>query len=178
MTSDHPRVFISYSHDTPEHMDRVLALADRLRSKGIDARLDQYEVSPPKGWQLWMEDDIEVADFVLVVVTETYERRRRGHEEPGKGRGVRWEGAIISQVLYDAALHNEGCAAVILDPADASHIPFFLKTGSWYDVSTDDGYEVLYRRLTDQPAVEKPELGELAALPPRVRRGRFTAQER
>ncbi len=33
-------------------MDRVLALADRLRSEGIDAQLDQYEVAPRKGWQL------------------------------------------------------------------------------------------------------------------------------
>ena len=25
---DHPRVFISYSHDSPEHLDRVLELAE------------------------------------------------------------------------------------------------------------------------------------------------------
>jgi hypothetical protein len=45
----HPRAFISYSQDSPEHKDRVLDLADRLRAHGIDARLDQYEVSPPEG---------------------------------------------------------------------------------------------------------------------------------
>jgi hypothetical protein len=44
-----PRVFISYSHDSPEHADRVLALADRLRAEGIDCHLDQYETSPPEG---------------------------------------------------------------------------------------------------------------------------------
>ncbi len=27
-----PRVFLSYSHDSPQHVDRVLALADRLRA--------------------------------------------------------------------------------------------------------------------------------------------------
>jgi hypothetical protein len=47
-----PRIFISYSHDSPEHGDRVLALADRLRAEGIDCHLDQYETSPPEGWQL------------------------------------------------------------------------------------------------------------------------------
>jgi hypothetical protein len=36
-----PRVFISYSHDSPEHADRVLALADRLRAEGIDCHLDR-----------------------------------------------------------------------------------------------------------------------------------------
>ena len=44
-----PRVFISYSHDSEEHAVRVLALADRLRSEGIEAILDQYEMSPPEG---------------------------------------------------------------------------------------------------------------------------------
>ncbi len=38
-----PRVFIGYSHDPPEHVDRVLDLADRLRAEGVDARLDTLQ---------------------------------------------------------------------------------------------------------------------------------------
>jgi hypothetical protein len=34
-----PHVFLSYSHDSQEHKDRVLALCDRLRADGIDAWL-------------------------------------------------------------------------------------------------------------------------------------------
>jgi len=49
-TSDHPKVFISYSHDSREHKDRVLELSDRLRDDGIDCHLDQYEESPAEGW--------------------------------------------------------------------------------------------------------------------------------
>jgi hypothetical protein len=37
-----PKVFISYSWDSPEHMDRVLKLSDRLRDEGIDCQIDQY----------------------------------------------------------------------------------------------------------------------------------------
>jgi len=37
-------VFISYSHDSPEHSARVLTLSDKLRSFGVDAELDQYNV--------------------------------------------------------------------------------------------------------------------------------------
>jgi hypothetical protein len=47
---EHPRVFISYSHDSPEHKQRVLALSDRLRNDGIEAELDQYQTRPPQGW--------------------------------------------------------------------------------------------------------------------------------
>ena len=35
-----PKVFISYSNDSPEHEAKVLALANRLRDNGIDAVLD------------------------------------------------------------------------------------------------------------------------------------------
>jgi hypothetical protein len=41
-----PKVFISYSHDSEAHEDRVLDLANRLRKDGIDAQIDQYETSP------------------------------------------------------------------------------------------------------------------------------------
>jgi len=43
-------VFISYSHDSREHMDRVLELSNRLRADGIDCHIDQYEMSLPEGW--------------------------------------------------------------------------------------------------------------------------------
>jgi hypothetical protein len=47
--SDAPKVFISYSHDSQEHKDRILALANRLRAGGIDCNIDQYEESPAEG---------------------------------------------------------------------------------------------------------------------------------
>ena len=33
-----PRVFLSYSHDSAEHKERILRFAQRLRKDGIDAR--------------------------------------------------------------------------------------------------------------------------------------------
>ena len=45
-----PRIFISYSHDSEEHSARVLKLAIRLRSEGVDAWLDRYEPAPQEGW--------------------------------------------------------------------------------------------------------------------------------
>ena len=158
MPSDPPSVFISYSHDSPEHRERVLVLSDRLRSHGVDANLDQYVESPPKGWQLWMEDEIEAADFVLVVATGTYEKRRRGNEAEGKGLGVYREGAIVSQAIYEAR-QNVRFVPVVFDAADEAHIPVFLKSATSYNVSDDAGYESLLRRLTGQPKVVKGPLG-------------------
>ena len=61
---DAPRVFISYSHDSPEHKYRVLALSDRLRREGVDCSVDQYEQSPKEGWPLWCQRQVEQATFV------------------------------------------------------------------------------------------------------------------
>jgi len=36
------RLFISYSHDSAAHKDRVWDLAERLRNDGIDCRVDQH----------------------------------------------------------------------------------------------------------------------------------------
>jgi hypothetical protein len=46
-----------YSHDSDQHDARVLELSNRLRTEsGIDCRIDQYEFSPPEGWQPWVEE--------------------------------------------------------------------------------------------------------------------------
>ena len=103
MPSQPPKVFISYSHDSLEHARRVLGLAERLRKDGVDAQLDQYVAgTPPEGWPRWMLDQLDWAEFVLMVCTETYYRRFRGHEEPGKGKGTDWEGNLITLEMYDA----------------------------------------------------------------------------
>jgi hypothetical protein len=39
------RVFISYSHDSAEHLNRVWNLCERLRHDGIDCRIEQHQLT-------------------------------------------------------------------------------------------------------------------------------------
>lgn len=39
-----PRVFISYSHDSPEHKRWVIEFATTIRGRGVDAILDQWHL--------------------------------------------------------------------------------------------------------------------------------------
>jgi tetratricopeptide (TPR) repeat protein len=172
-SAESPKIFISYTHDSPEHVDRVLSLADRLLQNGVDAHLDQYETSPPEGWPRWMNRQIEEADYVLVVCTEVYQRRFKGAEEAGKGLGAQWEGAIITQELYDAAANNKKFIPVLFASEDSNKIPRILRGAQYYDLSSEEGYTELYRRLTNQPRVSKPELGTLVPLPTRERKQFF-----
>lgn len=156
-----PKIFISYSQDSPDHMAQVLKLADQLRTDGIDADIDQYESAPPQGWATWMERQISDADFILVVCTETYKRRADGKEEYGKGRGVIWESILTTQYLYNAAAGNTRFIPVVFEKSHIKFIPIHLQPASYYCITTEDGYENLYRRLTNQPKVVKPPLGKL-----------------
>ncbi|HEY5028023.1 MAG TPA: tetratricopeptide repeat protein [Candidatus Angelobacter sp.] len=162
-----PKVFISYSHDSDEHKDRVLELSNRLRQDGVDATIDQYEVSPPEGWPKWMERQIRESDFVLIVCTEVYLKRTEGREDPGKGHGVIWESVLTYQQIYDAGSRNERFVPVLLEGGERSHIPAPLKSATSYECATEDGYWELYARLTDQHGKSKPELGKLKSLPAR-----------
>lgn len=40
-----PRVFISYTHDSPEHRDHVWQLSEGLRKNGLDCRVDLQQES-------------------------------------------------------------------------------------------------------------------------------------
>lgn len=162
------KVFISYSHDSFEHMERVLQLSNRLCREGVDCNVDQYETSPSNGWSRWMLDQIEDADFVLVICTESYEKRFRGKDEAGRGRGANWEGAIITQELYDAEAENTRFIPVIFSSDDSKHIPVILRSATYYNLGIKEAYDELYARLTYQRRVSKPAIGELRYLFPRM----------
>jgi hypothetical protein len=165
------RVFISYSHDSPEHMDMVLGLSDRLRDHGIDCLIDQYEISPSEGWPRWTMKQVEDSRFVLIVCTEPYYRRVRGTEETGKGLGAKWEGAIITQELYDSEANNNKFIPLLFSANDLPYIPVHLRGATRYIL--DEDYEELYRHLTNQPKRVKPALGKHRAMPPLDRREDF-----
>jgi CHASE2 domain-containing sensor protein len=165
-----PRILISYSHDDPAHCDRVLALADRLRADGIDAVIDQYVQTPSEGWPAWCAAQIDTADFVLMVCTETYLRRVSRKEEPGVGHGVLWEGRLINQYLYDAGSVSAKFIPVLLANGLDTFVPLPIKGVTIFRLETPEGYESLLRLLSDQPLTPMPPLGTRRLLPPRERR--------
>ena len=156
--SSPPKAFISYSQDSPEHAGRVRALADRLRGDGVDCTIDQYEPHPKEPWPRWMDRQIEEADFVLVVCTETYLRRAEGREKPGSGLGVTLESVLIVQDLYEAGMWNEKFIPVLFEGVSVRSIPKPLRGYTRYQVDTEDGYESLLRHLRNEPRVRKPDI--------------------
>jgi DNA polymerase III delta prime subunit len=127
--------------------------------------VDQYATAPAQGWPRWMEREIQSAEFVLLVCTETYLRRVEGREQPGKGRGVVWEVNLIYNLLYPEDAQVQKFIPIILDGGQPSSIPFPLRGVNHYKVDTDEGYDDLYRHLTGQPHQAIPNIGNRRALP-------------
>jgi hypothetical protein len=158
------RVFISYTHDSPAHRATVLEIATRLRSDGVDARLDRWvSGTPPEGWPAWMEQELSKADFVLVVCSETYYSRYTGQGSSAQGRGGRWEANLIRDGLYADRGSLLRYVPVLLPSISENTIPDALRYSvTHFRIPTE--YESLFRYLTDQPEEVMPELGALRDL--------------
>jgi hypothetical protein len=154
----HPKIFISYSHDNKEHCAAVLSFAQRLRSDGFDALIDRFvQGTPIQGWPRWMLNQLENADFIILVCTKTYYRRFRGIDHSGMGKGVDFEGAIITNELYYLKSSSQRFVPVFVSSGDIDHIPEPLRHFNSYRADTD--YDALTDFLSGNSGVEPVGLG-------------------
>ncbi|WP_255288664.1 SEFIR domain-containing protein [Bacillus cereus] len=170
LLNEHPKVFISYTHDSKEHADNILEFSNRLRTEGIDTVLDQYETSPSEGWPRWMDRQVRKADFVIMVCTPTYFKRVMGEEEKGKGLGGIWEGNLIYQHLYNDGGINTKFIPVLFNDGSYQDIPTPLQGATHYYVDNQEEFDKLYWRLRNVNPVNKPKLGKLRPLPEKERK--------
>lgn len=164
------KVFISYSHDSPEHSEHVLSLAWALRRNGSDVELDQFHNEAVVDWPRWCNEQTsrEQSDFVVCVCTAEYRRRIEGKVPPEKGKGVYWEGALLDDDIYDEK-GNGRIIPVLFGDEPESSIPRFLRGWTYCRIRQfvleDLGYEHLVRILTRQAKVEKNDVGPVPVLP-------------
>ncbi|MEU8362336.1 SEFIR domain-containing protein [Nonomuraea sp. NPDC048882] len=161
------RVFISYSHAPgDEHKAKVLQLAQWLRNPGgVEAWIDQYVSFPPQGWPAWCVDQMEAADYVLVVCEETYKKRFDRKQESGIGLGVTWESQDIIDWLYEHAVSGQGkVIPIVFSGADMQNVPKKLSKYTTYNVGNEGGLLELLRYITSQPGIVPADLGPVLDL--------------
>lgn len=161
-----PKVFISYSHDSEEVENEVKELADKLRNMGILTEIDQYTTNPSQGWPQYMMENVLSSDFILCVCTETYKKRFENTEKIGVGLGAKFEGKYITQILYSGE-YNKKVIPIMFE--DTNSVPFVLQPYTHYRLYEKGEFEELYRYITNQPFVEKPEVGSIISLKPGIR---------
>ncbi|ASW75881.1 hypothetical protein CJF12_17465 [Chryseobacterium piperi] len=151
-----PKVFISYSHDSIEHKKWTLELGARLRSNGIDAIIDQWDLSPGDDLPHFMETKLALADYILMICTDRYVLKAN----QGEG-GVGYEKMIITSNLLTKI--NKNKIIPLIKQNGTFHVPTFLKTKLFIDFSKKDGFEFsfdeLIRKIHNSPIYMKPEIG-------------------
>lgn len=152
-------VFVSYSHDSEEHINRARSLADSLCGYGISVIYDGYEIAPKEGWPKWMVNSLEKSKFALIVCSRGYYNKFKGVESSGKG--VKFESLISLQELFDNNSENSKYIPVFFSRADEKYIPHPLRGFQYYCLEHNSGFEELYRHLTEQPKVTKPKIGDV-----------------
>ncbi|MFO0875073.1 MAG: SEFIR domain-containing protein [Phycisphaerales bacterium] len=162
-----PRVFLSYSHDSVEHAERVRELADWLIRSDIDVVFDQYVEHKPSGdgWNLWAKKAIKGVDFVLVICTPTYRRRWDKEEKPRAGLGATYEAAILRGWLARDSMKSERLIPVVFEASDVDAIPDelfefdrrMLLHGD--PARRDEEFKLLLHRLYEMPVARRPDRG-------------------
>ncbi len=160
-----PRVFVTYSHDTPEHKDLVHRFAAFLRAGiGLDVHLDAWYDNVRRDWSLWATENLEKADFILVIASPEYKRRADGTALPHEGRGAQFEAAIIrNNLTRDLRRETERVLPVVLPGRSVDEIPAFLNAHSTtrYHVEefTETGVADLLAAITGQGQYPMPRRG-------------------
>jgi hypothetical protein len=152
-----PRVFISYSHDSAEHKKWVLEFATTLRSRGIDAVLDQWDLKPGDDLPEFMEQNLVAADYAVMVCTSRYVKKANA----GEG-GVGYEKMIMTSSSLSKISANK--VIPIVREKGNPPTPTFLATKLYIDFTKDSEIEFalddLLRHLLNAPLYRKPEIGD------------------
>lgn len=153
-----PRVFFSYSHDSEVHKDWVLSLATRLVANGVDAILDQWDLTLGSDLPRFMETGLASADRVIAVCSGPYVEKANG----GKG-GVGYEKMILTAQLMKNITSDRIIPAIRANSLE-SVVPTFLLSRVYVDFRDDLHYEAKYaellRDIHGQRVKPRPPLGQ------------------
>ena len=156
--AEDPKVFISYSHDSPEHKQWVLELGTKLVQNGVDVALDRWNLTPGDNFTQFMELGVGDVDWVLVICTDNYVRKANSREG-----GVGYEVQIVSAQLVDN-LGIDKFIPIIRRVSGQQKMPTFLGGRVYIDFTNDSQFNEMFNellhKLYNEPVVKKPPLGE------------------
>ena len=160
-STDRIRVLISYRHESVEHAERVLQLAQRLRADGIDARLDRFVPPPAEGWSHWMDGELSKADRVVIVCSPGYLQSAQRSGTEGEGLGVSWEWHSIRREFYETRGSGQRITPVLFGLDDKKLVPKEAWDRPRYLVDSlgGTGYKSLVRDLLGLPEIVPVPLG-------------------
>ena len=136
------KVFISYSHDSEEHKEWVLGLAEFIHGDEIDVVFDQWDLHLGADLPVFMEKGITENDFVVCVCTENYTNK----SNRGDG-GVGYEKTIATARIFQDSSHRELFIPVIRNNNLTQKLPKFFGTPLYVDLSDGKDQQAEMKKL-------------------------------
>ncbi|MBL7967320.1 MAG: toll/interleukin-1 receptor domain-containing protein [Prolixibacteraceae bacterium] len=143
-TKNRPKVFISYSYDSPEHEQWVLDLTNQLRSKaGIDAMNDKFALQKTSDLDEIMIKGFKDSDKVIIIATRNY--AQKADNEKG---GVDFEAKLATLLARNPEQKNKLIFVKRDKSADFKDVfPFQFKDYYAIDMSDDSMFEPKFKEL-------------------------------
>lgn len=136
-----PTAFVSYSWDDDEHKAWARSLAERLRSDGVAATIDQWAAVPGDQLPEFMERAIAENEYVLIVCTPRYKSRSERREG-----GVGYEGDIMTAELLQTRNHRK-FIPILRKSEWREAAPSWLAGKYYIDLREGPNYEAQYQDL-------------------------------
>ena len=160
--AENPKVFISYSYDTPEHKQWVSELGTKLRRNGVDAIFDQWDLGPDDDVTLFIERGFKDSDKVLVICTDSYVSKANDGED-----SIGYEPMIITQKLVEDLGTNK-FIPIIRQTEWENKTPEFLKERVYIDFTDDEQFDAKFDELLRErllvPSLQKPSVPHIESL--------------
>lgn len=128
-----PRVFISYSWDSPAHKLWVESFAQELRKAGIDARLDAWR-DESQSIDDFMMIELERADYVVAICTPQFKQKIVENAE-GTGTASGFEIGTAAALRRSS---GKDIIPVLRAGTWLESAPSFLVSYRYYDFTSDD----------------------------------------
>jgi hypothetical protein len=136
-----PTAFISYAWENDEVKHWVKDLATQLRTDGIDAKLDQWEVVPGDQMPHFMEQSVRENNFVLIVCTPKYKSKSEN-----RIGGVGYEGDIMTAEVLEGSNYRK-FIPILKEGTKDTALPSWLKGKYYIDLSNKIHFENNYNDL-------------------------------
>lgn len=137
----HPKAFISYAWESQQVKDWVKELATRLRSDGVDAKLDQWELALGDQMTHFMEKSVRENDYVLIICTPKY--KEKSNERIG---GVGYEGDVMTAEVLQRS-NDRKFIPILKSGTNETSIPSWLQGKYYVDLSDESYFDSNYSDL-------------------------------
>ena len=160
--AENSKVFISYSHDSPVHLQWISDFVTKLQRNGVNIIFDQQEPIQDQETIQSIESGVRDSDRVLVICTDSYVRKAND----GEG-GVGYEPTIVTRQIVENFGSNK-FIPIIRQTLWEDKTPEFLEERAYVDFTDDTEFDAKFEELLHErlllPPLQKPLISYIESL--------------